>query len=280
MSNKSIFKLILLGVLFSACAGEKNEPLGGNTIIAVRTFEEGASNSSEGDLTEVAILNDVSTPEEAEAAVANATWIPMSQFQQGDDISFASPDSATSTNWGVDGNRPGAGVGGPGYNPPGNAGSGNPPGWNPPGVGRPGAGVGGPGYNPPGNVGPGNPPGWNPPGVGNPGVGHPGGGQWGGGSGGPIHGGPAPIPPGHGPGIGIGHGRVSWNTSINVNVWPQTWVTPVTPIWGVSTCGWSLVFWNGICQVPFTPVFNYFWTPVWGFPVTVVHRSAFVRVFF
>lgn len=53
----------------------------------------------------------------------------------------------------------GAGIGGPGYNPPGAAGPYNPVGYNPPGT------AGTPGYNPPGAAGPYNPPGYNPPGV-------------------------------------------------------------------------------------------------------------------
>ncbi len=104
MTKNSMGFIIGVSLLLSACAGEKNEVQADNTILAVRSFETGAtSNSSEG--TEVAIISGAETPEQAQIAAENATWVPVSQFAQDDELGFKAANSTQQTGGGWGGNN-------------------------------------------------------------------------------------------------------------------------------------------------------------------------------
>ncbi len=86
MKTNSI-SLILAGLLFGACAGDKNQVQTDGVVLAVRTVET-------GETTEVALLSgNFDTPEAAQVAVESADWIPMDQFAQDDELDFIDASS-------------------------------------------------------------------------------------------------------------------------------------------------------------------------------------------
>lgn len=76
MKMKTFALLLGLLTLVSACAGEKNEASTNDTVLAVRNFEGQNGQSGEA---EVAVIN-AKDPKEAEANAQNATYIPLSRF--------------------------------------------------------------------------------------------------------------------------------------------------------------------------------------------------------
>lgn len=93
-------KLKTIGLLFLAmnmivgCAGEKNDTqVDDSVIFAVRTLEN-ANDLPESERQQVALLTgDISTPEKAQAAAANAEWMPIGDLQQDDELALATADS-------------------------------------------------------------------------------------------------------------------------------------------------------------------------------------------
>ena len=95
MKLKTIGLLVIAMNLIIGCAGEKNDTqVDDSMILAVRSLEN-AQNLPEDERTQVALLSgDISTPEKAQAAAENAEWMPLSQFEEDEELSFENPVGA------------------------------------------------------------------------------------------------------------------------------------------------------------------------------------------
>lgn len=121
MKKNSIGFVILVGLFLAACAGEKNEAQSDNTILAVRSFETGAT-GNEAEATEIAVISGAETPEQAQVLAENANWVPVSKFNNSE-IDFASPEATQQTSRGDWGCNSCGGNGGGNYHRPPQGGS-------------------------------------------------------------------------------------------------------------------------------------------------------------